>query len=45
LLADANEDNKVTMEELYNYSYPLAEMRQHIVVYPENDDLVIGGRY
>lgn len=48
LLADANKDNKVTMKELYDYSYPLtlaANAQQHIVVYPENDSLVIGGRY
>lgn len=45
LNADANGDNKVTMGELYDYAYPLATYRQHMVVYPENDDLVIGGRY
>lgn len=45
LLADANNDKKVTMKELYDYSYPLAANKQHIVVYPENDSLVIGGRY
>lgn len=45
LWADANKDNKVTMKELYDYSYPLAANKRHMVVYPENDSLVIGGRY
>jgi len=48
LNADANGDNKVTLAELYDYSYPLvlsAQPNQHVVVYPENDDFVVGGRY
>ena len=45
LFADTNEDNKVTLAELYDYAYPLASYYQHMVVYPEKDDLVIGGRY
>lgn len=45
LLADANGDSKVTVDELYNYAYPLAVSYQHMVVYPENDNLVFGGRY
>lgn len=44
LLADVNSDNKVTLSELYDYAYPLASYYQHMVVYPEKDDFVIGGR-
>ena len=48
LKADANEDKKVTMEELYNYTYPLVLSHfsnQHMVVYPANDNFIVGGRY
>lgn len=49
LMADANADARVTMNELYTYAYPLivseSSSEQHIVVYPENDSMVIGGRY
>ena len=48
-MADANADARVTMNELYTYAYPLilseSSSQQHIVVYPENDSMVIGGRY
>ncbi len=55
LLADANYDSKVTMNELYNYSLDKVNdeingaftdgTTQTVVVYPTNDDLVIGGRF
>ncbi len=52
LNADANGDNMVTMAELYEYAYPLvldevAKLghNQHMVVYPADDDFVVGGRY
>ena len=47
LYADANNDNKVTLNELYNYSNPLVS-REHIshpVIYPSNSNFVIFGRY
>lgn len=48
LKADANSDKKVTMAELYEYSYAEVVKRysgQHIVVYSENDDFIVAGRY
>lgn len=49
LKADANNDRKVTLAELYAYSEPkikaLYGKNQQAVVYPDNDDFVIGGRY
>lgn len=46
--ADANSDQKVTMAELFDYSYAkiVAEMSvQHPIVYPSNDSIIVGGRY
>lgn len=48
LLADTNSDNKVTLAELYNYSYAEVVSQhttQHIVVYPENNNFVVAGKY
>ena len=55
LRADANSDNKVSLQELYDYSVVKVneEMKrafsdgktQTVVVYPDYDDFVIGGRY
>ena len=45
LLADANDDGAVTMVELHEYSAPNTAYCQHQVVYPENDDLIFGGRF
>lgn len=50
LLADTNSDNKVTLAELYDYAYEkvvheVSWAEQHMVVYPENDDFVVAGRY
>lgn len=45
LLGDADGDNKVTLAELHAYSAPNTAFLQHQVVYPENDDFVVGGRY
>ena len=45
LLADANGDSKVTLQELYAYSEPQISYKQTIVAYPDNDDFVIGGRF
>lgn len=47
LFADSNKDNKVTMKELYNYSYKNVknEEDQHVVVYPKNSSFVIFGRF
>lgn len=49
MLADTNNDGKVTLKELYNYSYDetisYSGDRQHIVCSPENDVFVIYGRY
>ena len=44
--ADSDSDNKVTLEELYNYSSTrIPNNKQTIVVYPDNDNFVVGGRY
>ena len=44
--ADSDSDNKVTLEELYNYSSTrIPDNKQTIVVYPDNDNFVVGGRY
>lgn len=45
LLADLNSDRKVTVEELYNYSKDLISSKQTVVVYPDYDEFVIGGKY
>ena len=48
LYADADGNNKVTLNELYTYAYPLilsGNFKSHSVVYPENDPMVIFGRY
>lgn len=48
LNADSNADNQVTMSEVYTYSYPRIlsqNSSQHIVVYPENDNFTVFGRY
>ena len=45
LLADLDSDKKITMKELYNYSSADVDSRQTIVVYPDYDELVIGGRF
>ena len=46
--ADANNDGRVTLDELHKYAYPriLTEVKgSHEVVYPENSNFVIYGRY
>ena len=51
LNADVNHNNKVTVDELYQYAYPFIlgdgvdKYGSHSVVYPENDPMVIFGRY
>lgn len=45
LNADSNGDNKITLAELHAYSAPLTAHKQTQVVYPENDNFVVGGRY
>ena len=48
LRADADGNNKVTLNELYTYAYPWIlndRPGSHSVVYPENDPMVIFGRY
>ena len=48
MAADANGDKKVTMAELFAYSEPkiiAAKPIQHPIVYPENDSMIVGGRY
>lgn len=48
MAADANGDKKVSMAELFAYSEPkiiAAKPMQHPIVYPENDSMIVGGRY
>lgn len=48
LYADADGNNKVTLNELHTYAYPRIlneKNKSHSVVYPENDPMVIFGRY
>lgn len=51
LLSDANDDKKVSMKEFYEFSF--AEMNscmgdgfeQTVVVYPDNDEFIVGGHF
>lgn len=48
MYADTNNDNKVTLDELYKYSYKQVlkeNPKQHIQVYPKNSTFVIFGKY
>ena len=47
-MADTNTNGKITLEELYQYSYPLvleaassSNKKQHVSVYPENSQFVL----
>ena len=47
-MADTNTNGKITLEELYQYSYPLvleaassSNKEQHVSVYPENSQFVL----
>lgn len=47
-MADTNTNGKITLEELYQYSYPLvleaassSNKDQHVSVYPENSQFVL----
>ena len=47
-MADTNTNGKITLEELYQYSYPLvleaisrSNKQQHVSVYPENSQFVL----
>ena len=47
-MADTNTNGKITLEELYQYSYPLvleaasrSNKEQHVSVYPENNQFVL----
>ena len=47
-MADSNTNGKITLEELYQYSYPLvleaassSNKEQHVSVYPENSQFVL----
>ena len=47
-MADTNTNGKITLEELYQYSYPLvleaassSNKKQHVSVYPENNQFVL----
>ena len=47
-MADTNTNGKITLEELYQYSYPLVledalkiHEEQHVSVYPENSQFVL----
>lgn len=48
LKADINKDNKVTLNELYQYSYNKVKKErpnQHICVYPKNSKFIVYGRF
>lgn len=48
MYADQNNDNMVTLDELYKYSYKRVlkeNPKQHIQVYPKNSAFVIFGKY
>ena len=47
-MADTNTNGKITLEELYQYSYPLVleaaskiHEEQHVSVYPKNSQFVL----
>ena len=47
-MADTNTNGKITLEELYQYSYPLvleaasnSNKEQHVSVYPKNSQFVL----
>ena len=47
-IADTNTNGKITLEELYQYSYPLVledasqiHEEQHVSVYPKNSQFVL----
>ncbi|WP_261078997.1 hypothetical protein [Streptococcus mitis] len=47
-MADTNTNGKITLEELYQYSYPLVledaskiHEEQHVSIYPENSQFVL----
>lgn len=47
-MADTNTNGKITLEELYQYSYPLvleaassSNKEQHVSIYPENSQFVL----
>ena len=47
-MADTNTNGQITLEELYQYSYPLvleaassSNKEQHVSVYPENSQFVL----
>ena len=51
-MADTNTNGKITLEELYQYSYPLvleaassSNKEQHVSVYPENSQFVLFQKY
>lgn len=48
LYADSNKDKKITLNELYKYSYKNVKKeraKQHVAVYPKNSSFVIFGRF
>ena len=49
LIADANKNGKVSMNELYDYSYSKVlndySKGSHVTMYSNNGNLVIQGRY
>lgn len=48
LKADKNKDNKVSLNELYHYSYKKVKAEknnQHVCVYPENSPFIVFGRF
>ena len=48
LKADKNKDNKVTLYELYRYSYKKVKAEkstQHVCVYPKNSPFIVFGRF
>lgn len=48
LKADKNKDNKITLNELYKYSYrkvKAEKSNQHVCVYPKKSSFIVFGRF